>query len=138
MEWHKVNAMLDRYWSATLPICKELFSFVSWVIGVSAVIYAIGLFGWQIFYWLKHGVWISCDLLTLLTDHTSDNVGPRTIVPYFGNALPQIAIWLRHPVEWLGLHKIVTGILEIFPYSVLVILIGAVVISEGTNDRGKV
>ena len=86
---------------------------------VITTIYMITVFGWQIFFWLKHDIWINCDLLTILTDKASREFGPRKyIVPYLGDALPELSGWLKFPTEWFGLHKVITSIFRFISFPV--------------------
>ena len=128
--WHRVYEILR-----TRP--GAFFKDISWILAAFVAVYAIGLFGWQILFWLKNGTWISCDLLTLMTDQSKDNVGPRMIVPYLGKVFPDFSNWLRYPTDWLGIHKIVMPILNLMGFHILLGLLALLLVSEAEEANKK-
>lgn len=68
----------------------------------------VGIFGFQIFIFLKGGSWVPLSMLELMPIIPSD-----------------LAAWLRYPESWLGLHKIAYGFLDAMPLSLLALIIGA-------------
>jgi hypothetical protein len=86
--------------------------------GFGALIILSGflMIGWQIFTFLKLGEWVKLSLLVLAA------FGPE-----------KLAAWLVSPSSWFGLHKLIYGLLEFFPLSLFVMLVGVAVIAYGSN-----
>ncbi len=77
------------------------------VLGVLLILAGFLIIGFQIFLYLKNGEWIKLPLLYLVA------FGPDNFVS-----------WLDNPTSWLGLHKIVYGILDFIPVSLFSMLVG--------------
>lgn len=77
-------------------------------LGMLTLIAAWGVFvlllGWQLFIYLKDGVWVPAGTLTCLGDLTS-----------WG--------WTRSPQSWFGLHEV----LEFFNFGVACAVVGSVI-----------
>ena len=67
----------------------------------------LGLVGYQIFLWIKDGVWSEFAIMEVFNS-------------LFGNTLA--AQWLSNPESWLGLQKIIEWLLYNIPVSVALIL----------------
>lgn len=77
------------------------------VFGALLVLAGLGIFGLQIFAYLKSGEWAKLPLKMLVV---------------FGPA--DFESWINHPTNWLGLHKIVNGMLELAPLSLCALALG--------------
>lgn len=88
------------------PIDKVAQKIVN-AIGYLFIFIGLGIFGVQVFIFLKTGEWIKLPLLYLAA------LGPDNFVS-----------WLDSPDSWLGVHKIIMGVLEIMPLSVSVFFWG--------------
>lgn len=76
-----------------------------------------GLVAYQVFMWLKEGVWTEFPLFALF-NYVFENTAVQE--------------WLQHPESWIGLQKAITWILENTPLSLALIvpgLIGIVVMA---------
>lgn len=62
----------------------------------------LGIWVYQIYYWLQHAKWEKFSLLRLLSS-SSDYQD-----------------WVFYPTEWIGIHKI----LDFIPLSIIIIIIG--------------
>ena len=76
-------------------------------VGVLLILVGIGIFGFQVFTYLKYGEWIEFPLTILAS------LGPEKYVS-----------WLSNPTSWLGLHKIIDGALKSIPLSLFAIVVG--------------
>jgi len=110
MNYKKVNVgFLDKAWQWVVNAAGFLF-----------ILAGIGLFGFQVFMYLKYGEWIELPLTTLAS------LGPE-----------KFASWLIDPTSWLGLHKIISKALESIPLSLFAIVVGVAMIvyeAEENND----
>ncbi|MEJ1392117.1 MAG: hypothetical protein RPU34_14715 [Candidatus Sedimenticola sp. (ex Thyasira tokunagai)] len=91
---------------------------LQWIFNATGILFilaGIGLFGFQIFIYLKHGEWVEFPL-TILT-----SFGPEKLVS-----------WLSNPTSWQGLHKIIDGTLELIPLSLFAVIAGSVMVSYET------
>ncbi|MEJ1381607.1 MAG: hypothetical protein RPT95_11710 [Candidatus Sedimenticola sp. (ex Thyasira tokunagai)] len=79
--------------------------------GVFLIFAGIGLFGFQIFMYLKHGEWFELPLTILIS------FGPEKLVS-----------WLSNPTSWQGLHKIIDGALELMPIPLFSVVAGSVMV----------
>ena len=96
-------------------IAKEWGKIVSGL-GVLVVLAGFLIVGWQIFVYLKHGEWVELPLLVLAA------LGPE-----------KFAFWLANPSSWLGLHKLIYGLLKFFPVSLFAVLVGAAMTAYGAK-----
>lgn len=72
--------------------------------GTIAIGGALLLWGWQIVYWLKAGVWVSLDIVSLLTPLNGEPIGPRVLFIEANKLSGQD--WLIAPHDWYGLHHV--------------------------------
>lgn len=101
----------------------------------------------QVILWLKSGQWVSLPLLYLFVDPwpllaekfsaeaaaaiqraTGEFSDPLFILrlelhTYFNG----LSLWLMEPKEWIGVQKIVRGILQLIPVSLFLLGLGAIV-----------
>lgn len=63
-------------------------------IGLGLVALAVGLLGWQGYEYMRYGLTYSISTAALLT-----NIG-----------LPELTNWIAAPNDWIGLHKLLSGI----------------------------
>ena len=73
--------------------------------GGAFVLGGIGIWGYQIYYWLRYADWNSFSLLWPLS-YSSD-----------------FQDWVYYPYEWIGVHKV----LDFIPISIVLILIGLLI-----------
>lgn len=79
------------------------------IFGVTLILAGIGIFGFQIFIYLKSGQWIELPLL---------------MVAFWPS---EFVSWLYNPNSWIGLQKIIYGALELIPLSLFLVLVGAAI-----------
>lgn len=87
---------------------KEMRSILS-VGGIVVFLSGLGIFGWQIYGWLKYGTWVELPLI----------LGVQYIPEGYA-----IKSWFNHPDSWLGLHRLLVWALETTPITVVLILGG--------------
>ena len=80
---------------------------IGFAVGYLLFIGGIGIVGWQVFIFLKVGQWVEVPLFSIAF------LAPNSIQS-----------WLNDPTTWLGLHKIVMGVLEGCPLSCPLIIFG--------------
>jgi hypothetical protein len=90
---------------------KNIWSLIP-VVGTSFVFSGIGLFIYQIYFWLKNGEWTEYSLLWPLS--------------YIEN----LQSWVYYPIEWVGVHKI----LDFIPFPIFLVAMG-VVIAVGSENK---
>ncbi|MCI0529017.1 MAG: hypothetical protein L0Y56_16390 [Nitrospira sp.] len=78
------------------------------IIGVTLLYIGIIIIGLQVFVYLLYGKWEELPLFYLPA-----LLGPDAFMS-----------WLDNPRSWLGLHKIVFGILKFMPLSLFLMLVG--------------
>ena len=85
------------------PLIERVFSFLMGLVGLLFVLGGIGLFGIQIYGYLKSGVW--------------------TPFPVSG-LIEGFSHWFNDPQNWIGLHRIVRGITDFISLSVASVFVG--------------
>lgn len=105
-------------------------------------LFGLFLAGWgallaiaQCIYWLKNGQWISVSVLELFVhgwrvEEKNLPILPLDLVP---NSLSSSIPWLSTPTSWLGLHRAVTWILGFIPFSLALIIFGAVALGQSVE-----
>lgn len=73
------------------------------VIGLFSLISALGMFIYNVYLWLKTGVWFPVESVFLLND-------------------PETMEWYKNPTTWLGLHKVAKIALHL-PWGSFILLI---------------
>ena len=96
---------------------RRLLAGIIVLVGGLFVLTGLGVFGLQLFGYLKYGEWKSMPFLDLVS-------------PYFP--------WFRNPQSWFGLHDIVRDAFDILPVSFLLILVGLLVAGFGSALKGRV
>lgn len=83
----------------------------------------VGICVFQIYAFLKNGAWISLSALELM--------------PIFPSGLEA---WVKYPQSWLGLHKIIYGLLDAMPLSLLALIVGGLMMNFDAyvDDRSRV
>lgn len=82
--------------------------------GFLAVLFSFsgfGLLGYQVFFWLKDGVWTEFPLLVVFN-------------ALFENTA--LGSWISHPESWYGLQTVTLWILENVPLSLALIVLGLI------------
>jgi hypothetical protein len=102
------------------------------VIGSVLALWGLCLFGLRVFYWLKSGGWPSIQVGNLFAhaDHGSRliRIEPYDLVPgLLVNSWP----WLQHPREWIGVHKVVSFVVEFVPLALALIFGGFALVDAG-------
>ena len=103
------------------------------------ILWGIAVFLLQIFYWLKTGTWPSISALDLFVPFPFTEVRMVVIEPY--DLLPKALVghwhWLMYGSDWAGLKKLILTILRHFPFSLLLVLAGMLVLasSSSADDR---
>ncbi len=92
-----------------------------YLVGIGFVLSGTGLFGFQVYYYLKHGIWKAYSLTWLVLE-----IGR--------NFEPKINSWLIQPSNWIGMHKILIFILNLVPLS-LFALISGIIIAINIPDK---
>ena len=132
----RVHIGLARIWQSLAVICIG--------IGVTVVLVGSYVIVAQVILWLKSGEWVSLPLYYLFVDPrplleqlppqawlvilTSQYSDPLFVLQMgVDTYLNGLSAWLLDPKEWVGLHKIVKGILEIIPISLFLIWLGGMV-----------
>lgn len=107
-----------RGWIARVGFnIKRLLASVVILAGVLFGLAGGGIFGVQLYGYLKFGEWSS---------FSSFDIASRY--------LP----WLRDPHSWFGLHKIVSDAFDIVPMSLALVMMGLLVAGLGFGIRGRV
>ena len=91
-----VVTWLDRAWQKIVNI-----------FGVLLILAGLVIVGFQVFLYFKDGQWTELPLLDLAV------FGPEKFV-----------LWLNNPTSWIGLHKIIYGLLNLIPLSMCSVLVG--------------
>lgn len=73
--------------------------------------WGVMIFGFQIIWWLQEDAWRAAPLLSLF----AEQVGKQPSMVPTGVFHSD---WLANPANWVGLHRIVYGILDFLPLSV--------------------
>jgi len=99
-----------------------LVQFVSYFCLVLVVSGAM-VFSNQLLGWMKTGVWLDMSVLSTLTRNFLDTAFVK---------------WLNFPKSWIGLNKIVEGVLNILPVSLTLVVIGFLIfVATNGLDNGK-
>ena len=80
--------------------------------GVLFILSGIGIWGYQIYYWLRYAEWSSFSLLWPLSFYS------------------QFQDWVYYPYDWVGFHNV----LDFIPLSIILILIGVFAIDFISED----
>lgn len=102
------------------------------------IFWAVLIVGYQIVYWLRTEVWISCSLFELLFPEAIPD-SPASLIPH-GKGMGKFALWLVYPDSWLGLHRIVRPLLEWTPFVVFLLIPIATIANElpDLEERARV
>ncbi len=121
---------------------EDLLRLAVYGLAICAILYAIAVFGGQVYIWLKHGEWISLPAKGLFAGRYVQ----ETIVPgqatdaeldaflkraslrdkfwtYIPHRNPREGDWFLEPTSWVGLQRLITRILEFMSVPVFCILV---------------
>src|SRR5712691_5588256 len=87
--------------------------------GWGLLFYGVVIFGYQVYFWLKYGEWVAVKVIYFFTPAArvfGDASTPVDLVPEWFHGSWR---WLLGPDSWFGLHKVVYGLLDVLPVSLL-------------------
>lgn len=93
------------------------------LVAMGIALYGIGLWGYQIIFWLKTSEWVPCSLYHVVTYGWGVDTGPISWIPR-GWGSKKFIEWLAYPNNWVGLHTIVLNLLEWTPVSLVAVILG--------------
>ena len=108
--------MLERHGPKKIDTTRDgkVAAAVAYVIATPFLLAAVGIIGMQVVGYLQYGEW-----------------SPLPVMPFFEMWFP----WLDNPQSWLGLHRIVHGLLNGLPVSLLLLFIAWIFWAIGNSQR---
>ena len=102
---------LETAWSLPLTLA-----------GALAVVGALFLWGWQVVFWLKTDLWVSLDIVSLMTPASGETLGPRVL--FIEGPGPSGDHWLIAPRDWYGLQKVAHFVFSMVTPSLILLIAG--------------
>lgn len=101
------------------------------LMGVSVILFSLGLLWWQVLNWLQHGTWVRLDLLSIIAGQERDAEGLGAAFQSWYS--PSIDGWLHNDESWIGLKTILAWLARWAPAPLLLLLFGLLIASVLLN-----
>ena len=102
---------------------KEGLTFLVGFLGMIGMLGGVSLFLYQLGRWLKDGIWKSYSLFDGLLMCCKKDLATTFL------------LWMLQPSDWIGLHKLFVGFLELIPLSLFLFIVGLTVVLFTGHDE---